>query len=130
MVHKIFVSHKARDKGIADEFAKILRKEIGKTTKIFISDEITKGSNWRDNIRNEINDSDFIILLFTDSTEDWSWCFYEVGLFDAFHDKGGIFLFRNTATKIPSPLAHLQDIKTESEDILEWLSELYKKTDQ
>ena len=75
---KVFLSHKKGDgevsRALVEALSPVLRSE-----EIFRSEEIPKAKNYREKINQALAQSKFLIFLYTDPDEDWSWCFYEVG---------------------------------------------------
>ena len=102
----------------------------------FISEDIEKGKNWRDEIAQHLKLSSLLVLIFTDPEEDWGWCLYETGFFDALTQipdlaqARRIYCLHNTSTTPPSPIANLQTIAAEPEDVARWLSGLFEYTNQ
>jgi hypothetical protein len=122
-----FLSHKAKDV----ELAKIVKKAILRVIpiQVFISEEIRKAEDFRHEIIATLDRADCFVFIFTDPSDDWSWCFYEVGFYDRFAAQASglrrpIYCLHLPDTLPPSPLAHLQAIKAQTEDIERWLLDL------
>ena len=102
----------------------------------FISEDIEKGKNWRDEIAQHLKLSSLLVLIFTDPEEDWGWCLYETGFFDALTQLPDatqarrIYCLHNTSATPPSPIANLQTIAAEPEDVSRWLRGLFEYTKQ
>ena len=77
----IFVSHKSADKNLAQSIVTLLKGYMDNVS-FFVSEDIEKGEEWRANIETALKDADFLLLVYTDATYDWSWCLYEAILFD------------------------------------------------
>jgi hypothetical protein len=43
----------------------------------FISEDIEKGTRWRETIAERLNLANFLVFVFTDPDEDWEWSLYE-----------------------------------------------------
>jgi hypothetical protein len=122
-----FLSHKEKDV----ELAKIVKKAINRVIpiQIFISEEIRKAEYFRQEILANLDRANCFVFIFTDPSDDWSWCFYEAGFYDRFAAQAGgshrpIYCLHLPDTPPPSPLAHLPAIKAQTEDIERWLSDL------
>jgi hypothetical protein len=103
---------------------------------LFYVKKYRKGTNWRQAIADELKGSSFLVLVFTDPTEDWAWCLYETGFFDALtrfpnemHTRR-INCLHHASSPPPSPIADLQATKANLEDVSTWLKELFKHTGQ
>ena len=101
----------------------------------FFSEQITKGALWRDFIKNEIASSDHLLLIYTNPSEDWSWCLYEIVLFDeivsrADPDKHRIYCLHFSDSSLPDALQQFQGISSRADDIQVWLANLYQATNQ
>ena len=76
------------------------------------------------------------MLVFTDPDEDWGWCLYETGFFDALSQipdsrvKRRIYCLHHAGTQPPSPIADLQSIPATPEHVEQWLTELFDNTQQ
>jgi hypothetical protein len=74
--------------------------------------------------------------VFTDPNEDWGWCLYETGFFDALSQipdsksTRRIYCLHNASTTPPSPIADLQTVPATNKDVAQWLSELFTYTRQ
>ena len=76
----VFLSHKKDFAAQAQVLALALHK-ITPGVAIFRSEDIEKGRDWRDAVNRALEEAKCFILLYTDPTLDWSWCFYEAGAF-------------------------------------------------
>jgi hypothetical protein len=127
---EVFLSHKAKDgllaKQIQDALAPVL-PDID----IFLSEEIDKSKDFREEIWKKLAKARFFILLYTDPCEDWSWCFFEAGAFhsaqwDKLASQRQIYCLHTKGSQPPSPLANLQTIQAEAEDIKLWIEDIRK----
>jgi hypothetical protein len=120
-VNKVFLSHKTTFAEQAEALARAL-EEAAPGAKIFQSEDIDKGQDWRDRIHHELERAKCFILLYTDPKLDWSWCFYEAGAFMSKCSKPRpVFCLHPKTVEPPSPLANLQTIRAERQDIEKWL---------
>src|SRR6267378_3717423 len=99
-----------------------------------MSKNIEKGTNWRQTIAEQLTLSSFLVLVFTDPNEDWAWCLYETGFFDALtrisntlHTRR-IYCLHHSSNPPPSPIADLQTVPATIEDVSQWLKELFNHT--
>jgi hypothetical protein len=121
-------------KGQLELFASLgIRAEL---VDYFFSEKIEKGAPWRQEIVKWLDMSSYLVLVFTDPDEDWGWCLYETGFFDALsrYPNSGterrIYCLHHAAASPPSPIEDLQSIPAIPEKVEEWLEELYKNTNQ
>lgn len=112
--YSVFFSHKINDEDVTAQIMDLLDRHT-KGIKYFVSENIEKGTHWRKTIAECLNLASFLILVFTDPNEDWGWCLYETGFFDALSQKSPselrrIYCLHNASTNPPSPIGDLQTI--------------------
>ena len=125
---EVFLSHKAKDGALAKKVQKALCSVIPDLD-IFLSEEIPKSDDFRENIWGALEKAKFFILLYTDPSDDWSWCFFEVGAYRSIwrqesRNRHPIYCLHSKESLPPGPLANLQTIKAESVDIQRWLEDM------
>src|SRR5262252_43451 len=128
----IFVSHKSTDKNLAQSIVTLLKSTMD-NVRFFLSENIEKGDEWRTAIATALKDTDFLLLVYTDATQDWSWCLYEAILFeeivrrpDPAHRK--LYCIHLPGSPPPDPLQNLQTIAATNDDIATWLANFYQAT--
>jgi hypothetical protein len=133
--YNVFFSHKVKDELVTRKIIDLLHRHT-ENVQCFISEDIEKGKNWRDEIAQHLKLSSLLVLIFTDPEEDWGWCLYETGFFDALtqipdatQDRR-IYCLHNPSATPPSPIANLQTIAAEPEDVSRWLRGLFEYTKQ
>src|SRR5215469_15476440 len=133
--YSVFFSHKVNDSGVTKSLKKLLDSHTENVV-FHISEEIEKGAAWREAIVELLTRANFLVLVFTDPDEDWGWCLYESGFFDALSQIPAssstrrIWCLHNASTTPPSPIGDLQSIPAKNPDVKDWLSELFKYTQQ
>lgn len=133
--YTIFISHKSTDKDVALSLKKLLADH---TTKVdyFVSEEIDTGEKWRETIIKLLHQSRFLVLVFTDPHENWNWCLYETGFFDALTEVADkahirrIFCLHHPDIEPPNPIADLQTVPAKPEKVIAWLTSLFVQTQQ
>jgi hypothetical protein len=124
-----FLSHKVKDAKLAKQ-VQLALVSLFPTVKIFLSEEITKARDFRNEISKALTESSFFILLYTDPNEDWSWCFYEVGSYRSLKqrlskdEERPFYCLHSGDFQPPSPLANLQTVKAGIVDIERWIKDL------
>ena len=120
----VFLSHKAIDGELAKNISVVIHGLL--PVKVFLSEEIPKASDFREEIRSAIDRAEIFILLFTDQKDDWSWCFYEVGMYSCSveHSDRPIYCLHLQDTPSPSPLSNLQTVKAIATDVELWIENL------
>ena len=86
--YQVFFSHKEEDAKVTHCIKDLLDRHT-ENVNYFISENIEKGTNWRQTIAEQLTLSSFLVLVFTDPNEDWGWCLYETGFFDALTQNPG-----------------------------------------
>lgn len=80
---RIFISHKGKDKEAAAKITDALSVYGGTNIRIFLSERISAGVPWAAEIYDKLKRSDWLLLLYTDPSEEWDWCLFEAGFFAA-----------------------------------------------
>src|ERR1700730_11018994 len=131
--YQVFFSHKEEDAKVTHCIKDLLDRHTENVT-YFISENIERGTNWRQTIAEELTLSSFLVLVFTDPNKDWKWCLYETGFFDALtripntlHTRR-IYCLHHASNPPPSPIADLQTVPAKIEDVSQWLKELFDHT--
>jgi hypothetical protein len=130
--YSVFFSHKVNDSGVTQALKDLLDSHT-ENVEFHISEQIEKGTAWRKAIAELLNRANFLVLVFTDPNEDWGWCLYESGFFDALsqsESRRRIWCLHNASTDPPSPIADLQTIPAKKTDVEQWLKELFRGTEQ
>jgi hypothetical protein len=133
--YTVFISHKRTDTDVALSLKKLLADH---TTKVdyFVSEEIDTGEKWRETIIKLLHQSRFLVLVFTDPHENWNWCLYETGFFDALTEVADkahirrIFCLHHPDIEPPNPIADLQTVPAKPEKVIAWLTSLFVQTQQ
>jgi hypothetical protein len=124
-----FLSHKVKDAKLAKQVQRALGS-VFPAVKIFLSEEITKARDFRSEISRALTEASFFILLYTDPSEDWSWCFYEVGSYRSLKPRPSdakerpFYCLHSGDFQAPSPVANLQTVKASLGDIERWIRDL------
>jgi TIR domain len=133
--YKVFFSHKVEDYKVTQSIINLIERHTERV-RCFMSENIEKGTNWREAIAEQLTHSSFLVLVFTDPNEDWAWCLYETGFFDALtripntmHTRR-IYCLHHASNPPPSPIADLQTVPAKVEDVSQWLKELFEHTVQ
>lgn len=127
---EVFLSHKAKDGALAEKVKQALRSVVP-NLEIFLSEEISKSDDFRENIWGALEKARFFILLYTDPSDDWSWCFYEVGAYRSIwrhesRNRHPIYCLHSRESLPPGPVANLQTITAEVADVNRWLEDMCK----
>ena len=108
----IFVSHRAEYGNLVKELKKAIETTSQGQIRVFISEELRGAENWRDAIKEQLADAQSLFLVYGAPYEDWSWCFYEAGIFNGI-DVGQtnprkIYCISRPNVPPPGPLGELQ----------------------
>jgi hypothetical protein len=127
---EVFLSHKAKDGFLAKQIRDALAPLLPDLN-FFLSEEIDKSKDFRDEILKKLAKARFFILLYTDPSEDWSWCFFEAGAFHSAQPPKGarqrhIYCLHTKDSLPPGPLANLQTIQANAADIKLWIKDVSK----
>jgi hypothetical protein len=115
---RLFISHKSKDKKAAEEIRGKLKDYGGDSLHVFISERIDAGQEWSAEIRENLENADYLLLLYTDPSEEWDWCLFEAGFF-AGGGKGGktgLVCLHSTRDNPPKPLQQWQSVRVDEID--------------
>jgi len=81
----VFISHKHKDKGIADVISQFLRNRSLNKVEIFQSSSASAkgpeiGKNLTQELKQNLRRASVVILVYTTSDQDWSYCTWECGI--------------------------------------------------
>jgi hypothetical protein len=127
---RIFISHRFADKPIAD----VIRRNLER----WGFDDIYQaggpgagprvGDSLTDELRAALEDVDLVILVYTFTDEDWSWCMWECGL--ATHprqaDATRVVLFRCSKYDSPRQFAQQVNVDVDIEGIRNFTKQLHR----
>ena len=125
--YTVFFSHKIGNKSVTKNLLDLLDRNT-ENVSYFVSENIEKGTAWREAIATQLTASSYLVLVFTDPDEDWGWCLWETGFFDAlrrYHNSGierRIYCLHHAMREPPSPIKDLQSVPATPEDVEQWLS--------
>ncbi len=78
---RIFISHKVKDRGAAEKIRSALKLYGADNLEIFVSERIKPGVRWNEEIVDNLQKADWLLLLYTDPSEERDWCLFEAGFF-------------------------------------------------
>lgn len=125
---KVFISHKAKDRNAAETIRRALSLYGAGNLEIFVSERISAGTVWAPEIWDSLEHADWLLLLYTDPSEDWDWCLFETGFFAASARKAGhrLVCLHTGDTPPPMPLQAWQSVPVTDGPMLEkFLKELF-----
>jgi len=119
VVRRVFISHKGKDKVAAAKIREDLNVYGG--LDIFLSERIGAGIPWAGEIWDSLNKADWLILLYTDPSEEWDWCLFEAGFFAGRAQQGEhrLVCLHTTDVPPPMPLQHWQSVPVTDAEMLE-----------
>lgn len=115
---KVFISYKHEDLRVAEAAKQTLERLGRNAVQVAYSQDLRSGDPLHERLRNELAAADILILLYTDPSQDWKWCMYEVGLFvgqRGADEERPVICLCGTDQKRPSPLSDrtiVTDIRT------------------
>lgn len=122
---RIFFSYKYKERKAADSIVALLRQYGGRNLKIsymgdFAGDIV--GKNWRNHISSEVRKANWFVLLLPNPGEDWDWCLFETGLFEAQYTSADrLICLHHPDIKLPDPIKDYKDISAVSVDVEKFL---------
>ena len=130
---RIFISHRFDDKSIAD----VIRRNLARWGFDDIYQAGAPGSGPRvgdsltDELREVLEDVDLVILVYTFTDEDWSWCMWECGL--ATHPRQAnatrVVVFQCSRYDSPRQFAQQVNVDVDIEGIRNFTKQLHRNED-
>ena len=121
MTRRVFISHKVKDKTAAEKIRSALSLYGGGNLEIFVSERIKAGVRWAEQIWDNLHKADWLVLLYTDPSDEWDWCLFEAGFF-AGCSKGAesrLVCLHTTDVPPPMPLQEWQSVPVTDGTMLE-----------
>ncbi len=123
----IFISHKLKDKKLAETIKKKLGVLGGVQLEMFLSENIAFGYNWDDEVHAALERSDWLFLLYTDPSAEWDWCLYETGYFSAGIKAGkhAPICLHSPGIVPPNPIVRWKTVPADEHNVVNLLGQLY-----
>jgi len=130
MALEIFISHKMpTDTPVAEEIGSRLSLYAGNEVRVTHAGQFPYGVNWRKLIEDAINKADWFILLCTNQDEDWAFCLFECGLFQArmqaSPENKRLITFCRKAEDVSSALEEFNALVMSQEAVVKLLEDIY-----
>lgn len=126
-VVNVFFSYKKKDEHAAKKIISLLEDNSNKRLEFTSMAEFTRmftGKAWRERLRELTRSAQWFILLFPDCHDDWDWCIYETGLFEAhLTSADSLICLHHPDSPIPKPMEDYQAVPatiSSVEDFLHW----------
>lgn len=128
-VVRVFFSYKKKDEYAAKKIVDLLRVHSAGKLRIKYQADFTKeisGKKWRDEIHSTIAEADWFILLLPDPADDWDWCLFETGLFEAQRKSGDrLICLYHPDTRVPNQIEDYHAVRAAIPDVEEFLRMVY-----
>ena len=122
---EVFFSYKKKDETEAKTIVTILRDlTAGKLTITYQAEfpEDISGQAWREFIKSSINRASWFILLLPDPSDDWDWCLFETGLFEAKKTSGDrLICLHHPDKRIPEQINDYQAVSAVQDEVVGFL---------
>lgn len=104
--YKLFISHSSED---AEQVRKLhdALKFVSGGAEFFIAGNMRGGLNWRRAIEDALEQAHWLVFLYTNPEQDWTYCTWEVGYYDRLRKEEGtgscrqVICLKGTATQVP-----------------------------
>ena len=125
----VFFSYKKKDERVAETIVKLLREHArGKLEIEYMADFTTEitGKQWREKIRASICHANWFILLLPDPSDDWDWCLYETGLFEALGTSADrLICIHHPDINVPDQIEGYHAVPATNDDVKDFLRMVY-----
>ena len=124
----LFISYKKREEEVAKHIEQHLSTFGGERIRVNYAAHFTPGFQWTAQIRAQVRDAHWFILLLPDPSLDWDWVLFETGMFRAQMVPGNrLVCLHHRDTDPPRQIAVFQAVKAECPEILRLLNDLFIK---
>lgn len=125
---RIFISHKMKDKLVAKKIVDELKDYAADKFEFFLSENIPFGEDWSEKIHQNLKKADWLILLYTDPTEEWDWCLYETGFFRASPKRGErrLICLHSKDVQPPKPLKPWRSVPAVHAEVVQFIRDIYQ----
>ena len=124
----IFISHRTKDKNLADvlceHFEKWTRREVHITQSSDPNHGFEIGKPLTEELRSALKNSDVLLFLYTVPDEDWSYCMFECG-FASTQPKRRLVIFQFGGTA-PAPLENLVRVEYSLDGIRAFTDQFFR----
>ena len=132
----VFISHDTRDKGIAQNFADLLRDVSGGTIATFCSSSVKNGvrfgGEWFPELESNLRNAECVVALLTPTSLNRPWILYEVGFARALKGESvfGVLLGVTPEELAQGPFSAIQNCLADEDAIVEATVKLAKRHPQ
>ena len=131
---KVFFSYKKKDEDAAKNIIEQLKIHSAEKLQICSMADYgvqIVGQSWRNAIRKDISSANWFMLLLPDPTDDWDWCMYETGLFEAHRTSSDrLICIYHPDSRLPSQLEGYQAVRATIPEMEDFLKGLFMGDDQ
>lgn len=110
----VFFSYKKKDEEAARKIIGVLKENSNKKLEIHSMLDFSReavGKVWRQRIRESVRQAQWFILLFPDPHDDWDWCLFETGLFEArLTSADRLICLHHPDIRMPGPIEDYQAV--------------------
>ncbi len=128
-VIRVFFSYKKKHENAARRIIKALGDNSNKRLKIssMLDFPHFTGQAWREKIRELIGSAQWFVLLFPDPQDDWEWCLYETGLFEAnLTSAHRLICLHHADVTLPGPIEDYYAVAATPKDVAGFLKMVYQ----
>jgi len=114
----LFISHK-REIGrqvlhLSEELESLGKGKL----RVFSSEQLPATAEWRPEVIKKLQQSNWLLLLYTDPTTTWDWCMYETGFFDSHQCLWGgrnLTVMHRHDDQVPNPVLSWKSVAIDPE---------------
>lgn len=121
----VFFSYKSKEEKTARTIVDVLKKEsAGKLDFCYQADftERIVGKEWRQWIKENVRKANWFILLLPDPSDDYDWCLFETGQFEAqFTSADRMICLHHPDSMIPSPIQDYHTVAARAPEMEKFL---------
>ncbi len=126
----VFISHRHKDKAIADVFRTAIEDWSSGDVEVVQSSNAETafqvGESLSASLRQAIAEANIVLLIYTVSDQDWSWCMYECGLAQDPNSLDTRIVVFQCTEDVPDPLKELICVTRSEESIKALINSFHK----
>jgi TIR domain len=125
----VFFSYKKKDERAAQRIVEVLRTNSADKLQITYQGDFTReiaGRKWREKIRASIEQANWFVLLLPDHSDDWDWCLFETGIFEAQRTSADrLICLHHPDTRVPDQIEGYHAVSATIPEVEEFLKMVY-----
>jgi hypothetical protein len=125
----VFFSYKKKDEATAKKVVEILRQNSAERLQITYQADFAQmiaGQRWREWIHEKVKEANWFILLLPDPSDDYDWCLFETGQFEAqLTPADRMICLHHPDSQVPDPIEGYHAVPATETEVEKFLRMVY-----